>query len=361
MISYDEIRQLQDYPAGPDTRILSIYVNVDQSDAANLNRGFETRVDALCRKAAENQDSDEANKERFRSECKRVKAFLRDYVPKGKSLVVFSDSKQDFWWQRDLQVELPSGARWSQQPWVRPLLEVIEDNDRIAVVLIDKQRARVLAADAAGIQELAEIVSDVPNKHVTTGTDHIWSQTQMERDHTKHVQWHAKRVADELTSLVERTRLSRIVVGGPVEATSVFAAELPKRLQQMIAGAISGPVDAGRDRLLAELDLVREKAENDRAVLGVSDTLSAIQEGRIYRLVVARDFRTEGKECSSCNVLLADGNDDCPFCQGKLEPAPDLINRASRRVLDMGGKVNLVSGEAASRMADAGIGAVLRF
>jgi hypothetical protein len=38
-----------------------------------------------------------------------------------------------------------------------------------------------------------------------------------------------------------------------------------------------------------------------------------------------------------------------------------LINRASHRVLDMGGKVQLVSGEAAAKLADAGIGAVLRF
>ena len=378
MISYDDIRQLQHYPSGPDSLIMSLYLNIDQSDAANLNRGFETRVESLIRQAAEKQNSNESSKERFKTECKRVKQFLRDYIPKGKALVVFSDSKQDFWWQRDLQVELPTGLRWSQQPWVRPLLEVIEEHDRFGVVLIDKQRARILSADAGGIEQIAEILSEVPNKHVTTGTDHIWSQTQMERDHEKHVQWHAKRVADELASLVDRKKLSRLAIGGPVEATSVFIGELPKRLQQMIVGTISAPVDAGLDRLAAELRAVQEKTEHedeakivdamittamkrDRAVLGVSDTLESIQEGRVYRLVVAKGFRVEGKECSSCHVLLRDGNEKCPFCGGKLEAAPDLINRASHRVLDMGGKVQLVSGEAAARLAEAGIGAVLRF
>src|SRR6185503_10630768 len=346
-----------------------------QSDAANLNRGFETRVDGLFRRVAEDQNSHEDSRQNFEAECKRVREFLKDYVPKGKALVLFSDSKHDFWWQRDLQVELPTGLRWSAKPWVRPLLEVIEDHDRFGVVLIDKQRARILAVDAAGMEQQAEILSDVPNKHATTGTDHIWSQGQMDRDHTNHVQSHAKRVADELASVIDRMKLNTIVIGGPVEATSMFIGTLPKRIQQMIIGTISAPLDTGHDRLIAELRAVQEKAEledeakvvdamitsamkGDRAVLGVSDTLEAVQQCRVYRLVIARDFHVEGKECESCHVLVADANEKCSFCAGKLEVAPDLVNRVSHRVLDMGGKVQLVSGEAAVKLAEAGIGAV---
>lgn len=378
MISHDDIRQLQHYPSGNDSFILSLYLNVDQSDAANLNRGFETRVDGLFRRVAEDQNSHEDSKQKFETECQRVREFLRDYVPKGKALVVFSDSRHDFWWQRDLQVELPTGLRWSTKPWVRPLLEVIEEHDRFGVVLIDKQHARILAVDAAGMEQQAEILSDVPNKHATTGTDHIWSQGQMDRDHTNHVQSHAKRVADELAAVIDRMKLSRIVIGGPVEATSIFTGTLPKRIQQMIIGMISAPLDASHERLITELRAVQEKAEQEdeakvvdalitgamkgeRAVLGVSNTLEAVQQGRVYRLVIARDFHIEGKECESCHVLVTDSNEKCSFCAGKLEAAPDLINRVSHRVLDMGGKVQLVSGEAAVKLAEAGIGAVLRF
>jgi len=378
MISHDDLRQLQHYLSGPDSLILSLYVNIDQSNAANLNRGFETNIDGLFRQVAESQNSNDGNKQRFDAECRLVRQFLGGYVPKGKALVVFSDSKQDFWWQRDLQVELPTGVRWSPEPWVRPLLEVIEEHDRFGVVLIDKHRARILAGDAAGIEQQAEILSDVPNKHATTGTDHIWSQGQMDRDHSKHVLWHAKRVTDELALVIDRLKLSRIVIGGPVEATSVFTSTLPKRIQQMIIGTVTAPVDAGPDRLAAELKTVQEKAEHqdeaklvdamitaamkgERAVLGVADTLNAIHEGRVYKMVVAKDFRVAGKECSSCHVLVSDGAEKCAFCGEQLEAAPDLINRASRRVLDKGGKVQLISGEAAVKLGEAGVGAVLRF
>ncbi|HSE36367.1 MAG TPA: hypothetical protein VLG74_03635 [Blastocatellia bacterium] len=378
MISHEDLSQLHHYSSGPESLILSLYVNIDQSDAANLNRGFETRVESLFRTVAESHNSHEGSRQRFDAECQRVREFLRNYVPKGKALVLFSDSKQGFWWQHDLHVELPTGVRWSSQLWVRPLLEVIEEHDRFAVVLIDKHQARIMTVDAGGIEQHAEIISDVPNKHATTGTDHIWSQTQMDRDHLNHVHSHAKRVADELSSVIDRMKLKRIAIGGPVEAISVFTGELPKRLQQLIVGTISVPVDANHDRIITELRALQAKAEHedetrivdamitaamkgDRAVVGVSDTLSAIQQGRVYRLVVARDFRVEGKECRACRVLVADGDEKCLFCGGQFEAAPDLINRASHRVLDMGGKVQLVSGDAAALLSQRGIGAVLRF
>ena len=376
MISYDDIRQLQQYPSGPDSCILSLYVNIDQSNAANLNRGFLTLVENLFRRMAEDQKLD--HRERLKAECKRALAFLSDYSARGKGLVIFSDSKQDFWWQRDLQVAVPTGVRWSQKPWLRPLLELLEDHDTFAVVLIDKQRARVLTVDAGGMQQHAEVLSDVPNKHATTGSDHIMSQTQMQREHDEHVRAHVHRVIDELANVVDRLNLSRLVIGGPVEATSTLTNQLPKRIQQMIIGTIAVPLDANYERLSNELRKVQQQNEGedearmvesmitaamkgDRAVLGISDTLAAIQEQRVYRMIVAREYRLEGKECNACHVLVVDGEAKCSFCGGDLQPAPDLINRASHRVIEQAGKVQIVSGAAADKLAGTGVGAVLRF
>jgi hypothetical protein len=378
MISQDEIRRLQQYASGPDSYVLSLYVSIDQSDATNLNRGFETKIENVFRRMAESNGIEAGHRRAFDAECEKVLRFIRNYAPKGKVLALFSDSRNDFFWHRELQVKLPTEGRWSQRPWVRPLLEVLEEQDRYAVVLTDKQRARILTADAAGVEQQAEIFSDVPNKHVTTGTDHIWSQMQMERDHAQHVKWHVERVVGELTAIIDRLKISRLVIGGPVEATSTFIGELPKRLQQMVIGTISSPLDASHDRLVNEMKEIQQRAEQkdevqmveamitaamkgDRAVLGISDVLRAIQEARVYRMVIARDYRVEGKECDSCHVLAVEAGDTCSFCDGKMMPAPDLINRASHRVFDLSGKVQMVSGEAAQKLAGYHIGAVLRF
>jgi hypothetical protein len=378
MISYDDIRQLQQYSSANDSLTLSLYINTDQSKAANLNRGFETVVENEFRTMVETHQQNNHARERLEAECQRVLQFLKDYTPKARSLVIFSDSQRGLWWHRDLQVEIPQGVRWSPQPWVRPLLEVIEEDDRVAAVLIDKQHARIVTVDATGVEHQAEFVSDVPNRHATTGTDHIWSQGQMERDHDNHLKSHAKRVADELGAIVDRRKLTRVVIGGPVEATTAFTNELGKRIQQMVIGTLSIPIDASDDRVVKEISDVRERIDvqnetrlvesmvtsamkGDRAVLGIGDTLGAIQQGRVYCMVVARDYRTQGKQCISCQTLSLEAEGTCSFCGGTLEPALDLINRASHRVLDQGGKVQVVSGAAAEKLGGAGIGAVLRF
>jgi stalled ribosome rescue protein Dom34 len=380
MISYDDLRELKQYASGADSLVLSLYVSVDQSDAANLNRGFETRVENLLREIAEREAvRDDGEPERFEAERRRVLRFLSQYTPKGKGLVIFSDSARDFWWQRDLQAAVPNEARWSPQPWIRPLVELVEGQDRLGVVLIDKQRAKIFTFDSGGLVQRGEFLSDTPNKHHTTGTDHIWSQGQMERDHLKHIKWHVKQVADELGALTAAEKLTKLVIGGPVEATALFSAELPKRFQQMIIGVISVPVEISADRLAAELRSVREKAEHEDevklvdslitsarkggpAVLGLSETLAAARQGRIYRLVVSKNFRARGHQCTLCQALTVDEVTKCSYCGGKLEPAPDLINRLSHCVLEQSGRVQAVSNEAAEKLSTAGgIGAILRF
>jgi hypothetical protein len=264
MISYDDIRQLQQYPSNSDSQVLSLYVNVDQAKASNLNRGFETATENLLRQIAEREaGSANGRLARFEVERERTLRFLSEYTPRGKGLVIFSDSTRLLWWQRDLQVEVPNEARWSPQPWLRPLLTLMEQHDPLAVVLIDKQRARILTVDVTGVEQQIEIDSDVPaKKHQTTGTDHIWSQSQMDRDHLKHIKWHSKRVAEELATVVDRFKSSRLAIGGPVEATTMFTEELPKRLSQMIMGTLSIPVDSSPERLLGMLTSLQQESEN---------------------------------------------------------------------------------------------------
>ncbi|HEU4386925.1 MAG TPA: Vms1/Ankzf1 family peptidyl-tRNA hydrolase [Blastocatellia bacterium] len=380
MISYEDIRQLQVHPSGSDSLVLSLYVDVDQTKASNLNRGFETVVENLFRRIADGEArAGNGRVTRFETERQKALRFLRDYTPRGKGLVIFSDSTRNLWWQREVQVVVPTEARWSSQPWVRPLLALIERHDPLVIVLVDKHRARIIAVDASGMEHQSEVVSDVPGKHQTTGTDHIWSQSRMDRDHVNHIKGHARRVADALTAVVEKVKANRLVVGGPVEATSIFTDELPKRFQQMVIGTISVPVDVSSEKLLAELAQVQETAEvkdesrlvdslitsarkRNHAVLGLVDTLGACYQGRIYRVIVESAYHAEGGQCTSCHALMPPGRNKCSFCESNLESAPDLINRLSRKVLDQGGKVQTVSGAAAEALADAGhIGAMLRF
>ena len=379
MISQDDVRELRNYQAGPEGLILSLYVDVDQSKAVNLNRGFETVADNMLRLIAQERELDGGKMKQFEAERSGVRRFLSEYTPRGKGLVIFSDRSQQYWWQRETRVDIKDGARWSPRPWVRPLLEILQNHDHLCVVLIDQHRARLLTLDAAGWERLAEIESEVPNKHHTTGTDHIWSQSQMDRDRQNHVKSHVRRVAEQLAEAFDRLKPSRLVVGGSSETVTLFLEELPKRLQSEVIGSLAVPVDINLERLRSEIHELQAAAEHldevklvdslitsarkqDRAALGIKDTLSAVQEARIFRLIVCKSFRAAGSQCCGCGVLTVDGNGQCPYCGDRLDPAPDLINLVSHKVMEQHGKVDVISGEAEGKLMEAGgVGAVLRF
>ena len=107
--------------------------------------------------------------------------------------------------------------------------------------------------------------------------------------------------------------------------------------------------------------MITSAMKGERAVLGIAETLAAIEQGRVHCMVIARGYRAAGEQCASCGILLVEGGDHCSFCGGELAAAPDLINRASYKVLDQAGKVQIVSGPAAEKLSGTGIGAVLRF
>src|SRR5688500_20212120 len=108
MISYDDVRELQQYLSGPDSLILSLYVNIDQSNAVNLNRGFERAVETCFRQMLETQIAAENHRPKFETEADRVLRFLKNYPPQGTGVHIFSHSWHDVCGRRDLQAARPS-------------------------------------------------------------------------------------------------------------------------------------------------------------------------------------------------------------------------------------------------------------
>ena len=45
---------------------------------------------------------------------------------------------------------------------------------------------------------------------------------------------------------------------------------------------------------------------------------------------------------------------ECEYCSGRVEPVEQMIDRVSQRVLDEGGRVEVVAGPAAARLAKLG-------
>lgn len=377
MITRNDIQELLERKPIPGSPVLSVYLDLDQSKASNLNRRFEVALRDMLRGLEAGLKDKEF--EHFSADAARALEHVADLKPEGKSLVLFCDASENFLWARQINAPVRNQAHWSDRPHVLPLLNILDDYERYGVALIDKAQARLFTIFMGEIEEQQEAWADASVRHLkTTGTDHLLSERRFQRRADTHAHWHLKRVAERLDDIVDRYGFDRLLLAGPPEATGELQSLLSKRVRSRVVAQVALPVSATahevlQETLRAERQIEQEfekrlvqdliAAEGHRPVtLGLERTIQALCEERIWRLVYAAGFSPKGGRCENCNLLLTATEGTCSYCGGAVQPVSDLMERMAERVLEHDGKVEQVQGEAGALLRGAGsIGAFLRF
>lgn len=380
MISRQDLRELLSLPADKESPILSLYLDVDQQRAINLNRGFESVLKGMIRQLEQGLGNNSRLKE-FLGDARLAGNFVSDYQPSGKSLVLFCDASKDFNWHRSLNVSLDSSVHWTPRPYVRPVIEARDEFERCGVILTDRGRARLLTVYLGSIEEDHEAFAEAEIKRVdASGMDQMFSQKNFQRKADEHARWHLKRVAEMADRLLEARRFSRLILAGTHEATAELRNMLSGRLKKRLVGSLTLPIDAQTSHILKETIVLEASVEREeeeslvrrlltaaakerQAVVGLSKVISALNLGRVRRLVYSDGLHVSGFECRECGGLFEGSSEKCRNCQGIQLESQDLLNAAIGRVLREGGDVEqLKSAAAASFLEKAGgIGAHLRF
>ncbi len=77
MISRDEVEGLMRREVRPGSPVLSVYLNTDQSQEINIERGFETVLKDMLREIRQQLDQD--TRKEFDGDAERVRQFLEEY------------------------------------------------------------------------------------------------------------------------------------------------------------------------------------------------------------------------------------------------------------------------------------------
>jgi peptide chain release factor subunit 1 len=379
MLSRRDLEPLLKYVSSKSSPVLSLYLDVDLARPANRNRGILVAARALLAALREESDSGPQTAE-LDGDARRAEAFLADYAPSGKSLALFCDASEDFLWHHTLPVHLQPDARYRPDPHVRPLLEMLEEQERYGIVLLDRRKARLYSAVLGEIEEHSEAFAplDVSSRR-TTGTDHLFSEKRFQRRAHEHAHLHLKHVASMLRRLQHEIAFDRLVISGPVEATSELHRILPRALADRVVATWKLPIETKAPDLLREVVALQERRDSERqftliedliaaagnghqAVVGLEQTLEALRGGRVLRLVYVADEPVEGGICRKCRSLSRRASGECNFCRAPLDRVRDLVGRMARLVADSGGALDRLHGPAASRLRAAGDpGAFLRF
>jgi peptide chain release factor subunit 1 len=377
MISRTEVETLVQREPASGSAVLSVYLDVDQSKASNFKRKYQDALKDMLRSIEARLDGGQP---RFAADA----AFAQDHVsalkPSGKSLILFVDAAEKFFWSRELQVPVRNTVRWAERPYVKPLLALIDDYERYGVVLVDKERGRLFTVYLGEIAEHGDFLADLSVRRIKSpGMDHIMSERRLQNRAASHAHLHLKQVAESLDRLVDEYRFDRILIGGPVEATSELQNLVPKRVRGRLVGRLSIAVTASARDVLAETLRIGEQIErqmeeqivhdvitgNDNHhpfTLGLERTVHALCEERIWRMVYAQGYTPAGGRCSSCEMLFAVSSGTCEYCGAAIKPIDDLMERMVERALEQDSLLEEVTGNAAVRLREVGgIGAILRF
>jgi peptide subunit release factor 1 (eRF1) len=98
-------------------------------------------------------------------------------------------------------------------------------------------------------------------------------------------------------------------------------------------------------------------------VLGLEETLEALMEQRIDKMVLIAEFERTGGECGRCHYVSATEVDRCPLCGSDFQSVANIADVAVERVILAGAGVDFIfEGPAHDLLsANGGIGALLRF
>jgi peptide chain release factor subunit 1 len=106
--------------------------------------------------------------------------------------------------------------------------------------------------------------------------------------------------------------------------------------------------------------LVTAAAKGGVGVIGLEDTLIALQEDRVHILIVSEGHEAEGFRCTHCGYLGAQELDVCPYCSSDVRPHAHVIDAAIRTAIEKGVAVKIVADN--DQLDQAGkVGAILRY
>ena len=364
-------------PHNSEPCTLSVYLNVDQAQPVNLNRGFETELKKM---ASSVRGLSRPEKERFKIAVRHVEDFVSVYKPAAKGLVLFFDASDGFFWNCQIEYPINNQLRWDRELLLQPLINSLDELAPYGVVLVDRVKSRFFIAALGQIEEVAH--TDDNGKRVrhlkTTGSDHAESSNRYQKKADNQIRANLRDLIRKVQPVVNARHLHRLILAGTPEITAELRRLLPARLALNIIGSIDIRMTASAADILRRTRPVAEKferetevekvnqvvaaaAQKSSAVIGLGRTLKAVNSNSVWELIYAGGLLLPGYECANCNALFSNRVNRCAYCGSRVQPVGNVVERAVEHARRKRAKVEVVTGKASAALQTAGgIGALLK-
>jgi peptide subunit release factor 1 (eRF1) len=374
MISTNDIQRLiQRENSG--RKVMSVYL--DMSVNSDNKRTYSIFLNKEKSRFAElESDREHHHREPLGAAFSRVESWIEDsYDPANKGVAIFADVGGDRFEAFQFPTPLPNRLAVLPHPIIGPLTDLVHSHPRYGVIIVDREHLRLLDIHmgTVGAEQSLEPAA-IPTAHdVQAGG---YSQKDYQKRKAEETRHFFRDFGEEIDRFHRRVQPDHYVLLGTTENTQRFREFLPKPVGDLIIHTAHSPVGATGADLVRQLTPVfeefseRQAAEalntvQDRlrqshfATTGLRDTLVQLQEGKVERLLVSRNFDSDGAQCTQCSFYLERNDDECPYCGGSLRGGVDLVESMIRLAANQAVGVDFVPDDT-MREYD-GVAALLKF
>jgi len=319
-------------------------------------------------------EGDDDEREHFDQNVKLIEEHLKRNPLQAGSLCLFACWALDFLQAIPLSAKTPvaDGVWIDSSPYIRPLAELQEEYENVAVVVADNKKARVFLVSSAVAGDEQTVTGNIKN-HVKKGG---WSQQRYERRRDKELLLYAREIADALARLDREASFRRVLLLGGKEVLRILGENLPKHLARRVdtkALDLGKGEQAVRDEMMALFTEQERRSEQDlweriRAeylreglgTVGLDGVLEAAKAGRVEEMIVDRQYRPEGRRCRDCENLQTGSGAACSACGSASLFEVGMVNEIVELLNLTGAKVDFA--DPIPTLTDAGrIAALLRW
>ncbi len=370
-VTQDVIRELAGF-RGERAPVTTCYLDVDGRRHLR-HQDYEYELDLLLRDARSHANGDTS----VAADLRRIEEYVKAGIDRSstRGLAMFSCTAHGLWQVIPLPVPVRNRVVVNHMPAVGQLEAVVQQYDRIGVLLVDRQRARVFVFELGELTDHSELFEELPRDYDDRG--------ERERGDTQHhvealAAQHVRHAAAVVWKVFQDQHFEHLVIGAPDELAPSVEAAFHPYLRERLAGrlpvslSLTASVDDIRAATLDfETRLVLTKgadaverlraavATGRRGVAGLKRVLDALNQRRVDVLLISTGYEQEGWRCTGCAHLATVGR-RCPVCQGDMDRVADVVEEAVEEALSQSCRVELCEGNADLDVLGR-IGALLRY
>lgn len=375
MITMDRVREL----AGEQHRpvVTTCYLDVDgrrnprpvdcERHMANLRREVEERLGQA------NGDLPHDYRMSVRSDLERMERFVAEGFDRSttRGLAFFACSAEGFFEVVELPFAVENEVALDRRPRLRQLELRLGEQQTCGVALVDRQRLRLLVADATGLHEIGAQEQHVGSWKEQGG----WAGPRIQRHADEIARRHFEEFGQTLAEVFAALGVDAVLLAGTEDDLAEFREQLDPQWRERIAGTVSvgttAPLDEVREAVLQAVE--RIAAERHEALLqrldaavageepsagGLQAVVDALLEKRLEVLVVSDNYTEPGWRCPACETLAL-RESACPACGTSMERLDDLVDEVVVRAAGLDARVARADPQRLQRFGQ--IAAILRW